>query len=105
MATLPSADRYTHRQRFLRDNSFEQSFSRVIGSGGSNSSASAERSSGVYEQTRRLYESSDGVKESRARLPGGSEYLLGKWKPVAQNGNELFARIVTNSKFQQPTFV
>jgi len=95
VATLPSADRFTHRQRFLHDNSFEQSFKNIIGSGGgvSDTGERSERDSNV------------ATNECRSHLPGGSEYLLGKWKPVTRNGNELFARIVKNSKFHQASFV
>ena len=113
VATVPSYDRYTHRQRFLHDNAFEHSFDHVIG-GSSSSPATAtatagrqqhyERSSDVYGHTRRLYEASGAEGGCRAHLPGGSEHLLGKWKPVTRNGNELFDSIVQNSKHHQPTF-
>ena len=111
VATLPSHDRHKHRQRFLSDNAFEHSFSRIIGGSSSPSTTATTagrqygHSADVYGETRRLYEASGVSGEGRAHLPGGTEHLLGKWKPLTRNGNELFANVVSNSKFHQPTFV
>ena len=92
VATLPSYQHETHRQRFLKDNAFEHSFNHIIG--GSTTPATTnsadtqryQRSSDVYAQTRRLYDDSSVSGEGRSHLPGGSDHLSGKWKPVQRNG-------------------